>query len=203
MNPQTAYSRSSRKRSHGSVENELVESSTESNDSVEVEVPKKRKKKFRKGGKKLRLSESKGAASSVLSEMKPERDSDDFTPKLLKTESKNKSVSFHQSSEFLDRNTKEYKEKQKKRKVSKHNPNRDSDDSTTDDDSDAENIILFKSMKNVIASTGDGDGDGQFKMVKVLVEDAHFWSNYNCYAYERNGGVVIVFNDRRNDSERL
>lgn len=195
----------SRKRFHGSDgsdEYESFEPNSESNDSIEMS--KKRKKKFRKGGKKLRRSESKGAASIVLSEKESERNSDigdfepekeserasdigDFEPKLRTTEKK--SVRFHQSSEFLDKKTKEYKkeERQKKQTEAKHTPNTDTDDST-DDDSDPENIILIKSMRNVIVRTEDGS-----KMVKILVEDEHFWNNYNCYAYERNGGVVIRF----------
>lgn len=179
----------SRKRFHGSDEDGSIESSSESNDSIEMP---KRKKKFRKGGKKLRLSESKGAASIVLSETKSERDRDigDFGPRLRRTGKK--SVRFHPSSEFLDKKTKEYrkgKERLKKRTEAKRTRNRDTDDSTDDDASDPENIILFKSMKSVIVGTEDGE----FKMVKVLVEDEHFWNDYNCYAYERNGGVVIRF----------
>lgn len=217
MNPQTASSRSSRKR-HGSDDYES-ESSTESNGSVDV--PIRRKKKFRKGGKKRRLSESEGAASSVLSEMTPEPDNDiiDFEPKLLMTENKSKRVRIHRSSDFFKKNTKEYKDKrklfdkniktpkgkQKKRKIVKHNPNRDTKYPSTDDDDDnndnddRENIIVFKGMKNVFVRSGDGNG--QFDKVKVHVEDEHFWSRYKCDAYEKNGGMVIRFNDRRSESE--
>lgn len=171
MNRRTTDFITNRKRVHRS--DESYDSSSESNDQPKMS----RKKEFRKGRKKIRTYESKGAASIVVAGKKSQldRDFDDFLPKIRSTEKK--SVNFHPSVEFEKR---EWEQK-------KHHPNSKRDDSS--DDGREPEMIYFKSRKSVEVRTLDG----HHRTIKVLAEDEHFWNNYICYAYERNGGLVVRF----------
>lgn len=127
------------------------------------------KKRFRKGRKKFRTSESAARIASFdVAEKKPRLDHQSRV-----SMKKAKSVRFDPSLDFYVKPVRATK----------------SDSAYDSIGNDLSFMALFKSMKNVIVSTGDGP----IRMVKVLVEDAQFWSYYNCYAYERNGGIVIRF----------